>query len=231
MKRVRDAARDSTLAPAAYNLLRRSRRLTAMKHLAYCLFPTPVGPIGLAWNNDRESRGVPAVAFLQLPEAVPQATEARIARCAGAQTQAVPPPAIAELIEKICRHLRGDLQDFRGVALDLRAVPAFDQAVYAAAANIPAGQTSTYGELAKSLGQPGAARAVGQALGRNPIPLIIPCHRVLAAGNKPGGFSAHGGRAMKARLLVIEGAAVNAYLDFPGNGPGSSADPVSRKPA
>lgn len=199
-----------------------------MKQLAYCVFPTPLGPIGLAWNDGGESRAIPAVAFLQLPEAAPQVTEARIARRAGAHTQAPPPRAIAEIIQKICRHLRGDLQDFRGVALDLRAVPAFDQAVYAVAAKISAGQTSTYGELAKSLGQPGAARAVGQALGRNPIPLIIPCHRVLAAGNRPGGFSAHGGRAMKARLLAIEGAAVNAYLDFPESSPGST-EPALRQ--
>ena len=72
--------------------------------------------------------------------------------------------------------------------------------------NAPVGQTRTYGELAESAGRPGAARAVGQALGKNPVALIIPCHRVLAAGGKAGGFSAHGGLATKARMLVIEGA-------------------------
>src|SRR5207237_8117768 len=75
-----------------------------------------------------------------------------------------------------------------------------------AAREIPAGQTRTYGEIARALGQPREAQAVGQALGKNPIALIIPCHRVVAAGGKSGGFSAHGGRATKARILAVEGA-------------------------
>jgi len=90
----------------------------------------------------------------------------------------------------------------------LGGVGPFAQQVYEAARRIPAGQTATYGELAKAVDRPGAARGVGQALGKNPIPLIIPCHRVLAAGGKPGGFSAHGGQATKIRMLAIEGAAV-----------------------
>ena len=79
---------------------------------------------------------------------------------------------------------------------------------------IPRGATRTYGEVAAELGDPGAARAVGQALGRNPFPIIVPCHRVLAAAGRPGGFSAHGGVATKLRLLAIEGAPGNAEFDF-----------------
>ena len=92
----------------------------------------------------------------------------------------------------------------------------FARKVYDAAREIPIGKTSTYGELAKKLGQPKAVRAVGRALGRNPIPLIIPCHRVLAADGKPGGFSAHGGAATKLKLLALEGALVNLPLPLDG---------------
>jgi len=116
-----------------------------------------------------------------------------------------PPPAIAELIKKIQVHLQGVRQDFSEVKVDLGSVPPFAQQVYNATRKIPAGQTMTYGQLAKAIDRPGAARAVGQALGRNQIPLIIPCHRVLAAGGKAGGFSAPGGLVTKALLLALEG--------------------------
>ena len=98
--------------------------------------------------------------------------------------------------------------------MDLDGVGPFVRRVCEAAREIPVGQTVTYADLAKALGRPAAVRAVGRALGRNPIPLIIPCHRVLAAGGKPGGFSAYGGRVTKARLLAIEGAVVNLYLEL-----------------
>ena len=114
----------------------------------------------------------------------------------------------------MCQHLKGDLQDFRDIPVDLDGVGPFVRKVCEAAREIPVGQTVTYADLARALGQPGAARAVGRALGRNPIPLIIPCHRVLAAHGKPGGFSAHGGRVTKAKLLAIEGAVVNLCLEL-----------------
>jgi len=113
---------------------------------------------------------------------------------------------MVEIIEKVCQHLRGEVQDFRDVEVELNGASPFALLVYEAARQIPAGQTRTYGELARELGRRGAARAVGRALGSNPIGLIIPCHRVVAAGGKAGGFSAHGGWATKTRLLVIEGA-------------------------
>jgi methylated-DNA-[protein]-cysteine S-methyltransferase len=116
------------------------------------------------------------------------------------------------VIERIRRHLGGEVQDFRGVAVDLRDVTPFFRQVYEAAREIPPGQTRTYGEIAKAVGQPNAAEEVGRAMARNPAPILIPCHRVAAAGGKPGGFSAHGGRATKSKLLALEGAPVNLHL-------------------
>ena len=177
-----------------------------MKQVAYCLFETPLGSCGIAWSERGNSRAAPAVTLLQLPEATTIMTESRIARSSGARKSSAPPPPIAEVIEKVCRHLQGEVQDFRDITVDLDGAAPFARQVYEAAREIPAGQTRTYGQLAEALHRPAAARAVGQILARNPIPLIIPCHRVLAAGGKPGGFSAHGGRTTKARLLAIEGA-------------------------
>ena len=176
-----------------------------MKQVAYCLFETPLGWCGIAWSERDDSGTPPAVTFLQLPEATRERTEARIARHSGADQASAPPPPIAQVIDRVCQHLQGDIQDFRDITLDLDGAAPFARQVYQAARQIPTGQTTTYGELAKTLGRPRAARAVGQALGSNPIALLIPCHRVLAAGGKPGGFSAHGGRATKARMLACEG--------------------------
>jgi methylated-DNA-[protein]-cysteine S-methyltransferase len=114
----------------------------------------------------------------------------------------------------VCKHLQGELQDFRDITVDLERAGPFVQKVCEAAREIPVGHTVTYADLANTLGLPTGARAVGDALGKNPIPLIIPCHRVLAAAGKPGGFSAYGGRVTKAKLLAIEGAVVNLCLDF-----------------
>ncbi len=104
------------------------------------------------------------------------------------------------------------MQDFRSVAVDLSAVAPFFRQVYEAAREIPPGQTRTYGEIARAVGQPNRAQDVGQAMAQNPVPILIPCHRVAAAGGKPGGFSAHGGRATKSKLLALEGVPVNLHL-------------------
>ncbi|CAL1241613.1 methylated-DNA--[protein]-cysteine S-methyltransferase [Candidatus Methylocalor cossyra] len=172
-----------------------------MDSTAYCLFDTPLGPCAIAW---RPGRG-PAVTALQLPDTTAEATAERIARETGASPVATPPPRIAELVGRIQRHLSGQLEDFRDVEVELGSAGRFAREVYAAARAIPAGQTRSYGAIAEALARPGAARAVGQALGKNPVPLIIPCHRVLAAGGRPGGFSAPGGIATKSRLLALEG--------------------------
>ncbi len=173
-----------------------------MKPAAYCLFETPLGCCGIAW---REAARGAVVSFFQLPEATPERTEARLARACDACEASEPPPAVAEVIARVRRHLAGEVQDFRDVAVDLDGAGPFARQVYQAARQIPPGQTRSYGELARALGRPRAARAVGQALGKNPIALLIPCHRILGAGGQPGGFSAHGGCATKARMLAVEG--------------------------
>lgn len=185
-----------------------------MKPASYCLFETPLGTCGIAWRESANSGSQPVVTAVQLPETTPRATESRIARKSGSARPSVPPPRIAAVIEKIRRHFRGELQNFRDVAVDLNNSALFDRQVYDAAREIPPGQTRTYGEIAKAVGQPSAAQEVGQAMAKNPAPIIIPCHRVSAAGGKLGGFSAPGGPATKAKLLALEGAPINLPL-FP----------------
>ena len=183
-----------------------------MKKTAYCLFETPLGACGIAWRESAGIRSRPVVTRVQLPEASRQATESRIARKSGSSRASTPPLQIAEIIEKIGRHLQGEIQDFRAIPVDFDGANTFFRQVYEATREIPAGQTRTYGEIAKSLGQPGAAQEVGQAMAKNPVPIIVPCHRVSAAGGKLGGFSAPGGPATKAKLLALEGATVNLPL-------------------
>jgi methylated-DNA-[protein]-cysteine S-methyltransferase len=173
--------------------------------MAYCLFDTALGVCGIAWREAEGADAAPAVTRFQLPEATAAETDSILAERARAEGVAAPPPAVAEVIERVRRHFRGDLQDFSGVRVEPDGAGPFARTVYAAARNIPAGQVRTYGELARTLNRPTAARAVGQALGRNPVPLIIPCHRVLGASGKLHGFSAHGGIATKAWMLRIEG--------------------------
>ncbi|MGH9717072.1 MAG: methylated-DNA--[protein]-cysteine S-methyltransferase [Candidatus Acidiferrales bacterium] len=168
----------------------------------YSAFETPIGVCAIAWRELLGSS--PAVLWFQLPETTAAVTEARIASKSGARKAATPPPQIGTLIENIRKHLAGELQDFRGVPVDLSAAAPFARQVLEATRQIPPGSTVTYGELARSVGRTDAARAVGRIMGSNPVPLIIPCHRVVAAGGKSGGFSAPGGRTTKAELLAIE---------------------------
>jgi methylated-DNA-[protein]-cysteine S-methyltransferase len=165
----------------------------------FALFETAIGPCGIAWG----ARGILAV---QLPETSAQATRARLQRRFSDASEQEPPAAIRSIIQDIVTHLRGQARDFSTITLDLESVPAFHRRVFDAARRIPSGETRSYGDIAKMLGEPGAARAVGQALGRNPFPIIVPCHRVLAAGGAPGGFSASGGATTKFKILGIEGA-------------------------
>ncbi len=161
------------------------------------IFPTPIGPCGIAWSEEGLTR-------FQLPEPDDAALLQRMAN-ADAWTGALPSP-IAKAIAELERYFRGEEVDFSTLRLDLRACSLFHQAVYTATRSVRWGRVATYGEIARGIGSPGAARAVGHALSRNPIAIIIPCHRILAAGGKIGGFSAHGGAGAKARLLEIEGA-------------------------
>ena len=170
-----------------------------MNHAGFALLDTPVGRCAIAWEGD-------TVAGVQLPEASDSAALARLERRFPGLAPAEPPEAIGVLIAKIVAHLSGARSDYSDAPLDLDRVGAFEAAVYRAALAIPWGETRTYGALAAGLGDPGAAQAVGQALGRNPWPIVVPCHRITAADGRTGGFSAAGGAATKLRLLEIEGA-------------------------
>jgi methylated-DNA-[protein]-cysteine S-methyltransferase len=169
----------------------------------FALFETAIGACGIAWSE----RGIAAV---QLPEASEQKTRARLRRRFPDTSEAVPPPAVRQAIDGIVSLLRGEASDLSAVALDMQDLPTFNRRVYEVARAIPPGATLSYGEIAARLGEPReAARDVGQALGQNPIPIIVPCHRVLAANGKPGGFSASGGVTTKLRLLTIEKAKIS----------------------
>jgi len=165
----------------------------------FALFDTAIGCCGIAWRGD-------AVTGMQLPEGSAEATRARMARRHAKAGEQAPPPAVQRAIERITALLAGAKDDLADIVVDDEALPAFHRRVYGIARAISPGQTLTYGDVAKRLGEPSAARAVGHALGRNPFPVIVPCHRVLAADGRMHGFSAHGGTTTKRRLLAIEGA-------------------------
>ena len=178
-----------------------------MRADGFCLFDTPIGACGIAWRGR-------AIAGVLLPEDEgARRTRARMQRAFPGASVADPPRWVEAVIERVRGLLNGRNDDLSDVPLDMRGVPEFNRRVYALARTIAVGQTLSYGEVAARLGDAGAARAVGQALGHNPFAPIVPCHRVLAAGKRPGGFSAGGGVATKLRLLQIEGAQL-------GDGPG-----------
>ena len=164
------------------------------------LFDTAIGRCGIAWAHGR-------VAAVQLPERDDAGTLARLRRRAVAPER-TPPASIQDVIDRIVALLDGERVDLSDVAIADEQLSGADRAVYAVARTIPPGETLTYGEVAVEVGTVGDARAVGQAMGRNPFPIIVPCHRVVAADGALGGFSANGGTETKRRMLVIEGAAV-----------------------
>ncbi len=170
---------------------------------AYACFATPIGICAIGWRAH-------AVRSLRLPAAGPDALLARLLARDPQAAPAEPSPPIAEAIRRVRALLAGECDDLRSIAIDDTGYSDFERRVWAATRLIAPGQTRTYGEIARAIGEPDAARAVGRALGRNPIPVIVPCHRVLAAGGRPGGFSAPGGVATKFRLLAIERAPVAA---------------------
>ena len=165
----------------------------------FMLFDTPIGACALVWR----AHGFVAVF---LPEASAGATRARVRRRFAGADEVAPPPDVQLVVARIVALLSGQPDDLQGIALDMAAIPPFNQRVYEIARGIRPGSTLTYGEVAQRLGEPQAARAVGQALGANPFPIIVPCHRVLGAHGQSGGFSAPGGTRTKLRLLEIERA-------------------------
>ena len=165
----------------------------------YALFATPLGTCAIAWGE----RGVVRTF---LPEPSAEAVRARLLRRVPDGKEAEPADDVRAVIAAITRLLAGEPVDLTWVRLDDETVPEFHRHVYASARAIPPGGTSTYGGIARALGDVGLARQVGEALGRNPFPIVVPCHRVLAAGGRTGGFSARGGTETKMQLLRIEGA-------------------------
>ncbi|OSZ75338.1 methylated-DNA--[protein]-cysteine S-methyltransferase [Hydrogenophaga sp. IBVHS1] len=173
----------------------------------HALFDTAIGVCGIAW-------GPGGIVAVQLPESDAARTRMRLLKgLPESPEEPVPPAEVQAAIEGIRALLGGETRDLREIALNMDRLTPFQRDVYAMARGIPPGQTLTYGDVARALGDPGLARAVGQALGHNPFAPIVPCHRVLAAGARSGGFSAGGGVATKLRMLQIERA---RFGDAPG---------------
>ncbi|WP_372672942.1 methylated-DNA--[protein]-cysteine S-methyltransferase [Amycolatopsis kentuckyensis] len=165
----------------------------------FTVFDTAIGVCGLAWRDD-------VVVGTSLPEGSQARTRARLLKRFPDAVEGTPPAAVQAAVAGIVALLGGARPDLASIPLDFSAVPEFNRRAYEVARAIPPGKTLTYGDIAHRLGRPGSAQAVGQAMGHNPFPIIVPCHRVLAAGGKDGGFSARGGVETKRRMLVIEGA-------------------------
>lgn len=165
----------------------------------YAVFDTPAGFCAIAWSEA-------GIARFQLPDKSPEAAERHLLRRLPAAQPGTPPASIATVIAAVQRYFAGEKIDFTEVPVDLGGQDDLFQRIYAATRRVDWGKTTTYGTLAKELGAgPEVARDVGQAMAKNPVPLIIPCHRVLAAGGKVGGFSAPGGSNAKLRMLALEG--------------------------
>ena len=165
----------------------------------FALFETAIGTCGVVWS----ARGIVGV---QLPETNAAATRARVCRRHSAAQEAAPTSNVQHAIDGIVALLAGKKRDLTDITIDDSGQPDFNRRVYTIVRRIPPGATMTYGEVAERLGDKSLSRDVGQAMGENPTPIIMPCHRVLAAGGKTGGFSASGGVVTKLRLLTIEGA-------------------------
>ena len=165
-----------------------------------CLFDTAIGRLGIAWTGDGRVQAV------QLPEAADDGTLRRMRRRCGDAPLAEPPASVLQVIARLQAHLQGERDALLDVQIADEDLPDFQRRVYAAARAIAPGRVTTYGDMARGLGEPGASRAVGQALGHNPFAPLVPCHRILAAKGASGGFSAEGGAKTKLRLLEIEKA-------------------------
>jgi methylated-DNA-[protein]-cysteine S-methyltransferase len=182
-----------------------ARRDPGKPGIAYTVFQTPIGHCAVAWN----SAGLVGV---QLPEGSAVTTARRVVGRFRGAVRRTPPPPVRQAIDAIRKLLRGGKDELAAIELDFSGHTPFCRRVYELARAIPSGETVSYGELAARAGEPAAARAVGQAMAHNPFPLIVPCHRVLAAHGGAGGFSARGGVETKFRLLRIEGAIRQAAL-------------------
>jgi methylated-DNA-[protein]-cysteine S-methyltransferase len=170
-----------------------------MNECAFTIFETAIGRCALLWRGG-------LIVGAALPDADEERFRASIQRRFPGAQESSPPRVVERAIGAVIRLLEGKSEDLTELELDLGALGEFEQRVLAITRGIPFGETRTYGEIASELGSPGAARAVGRALGVNPIPIVIPCHRVVAAAGRSGGFSAPGGAATKLKMLEIENA-------------------------
>ena len=170
-----------------------------MSGRGYAIFDTAIGRCGIAWGNC-------GIVGVQLPEAREIETRRRVFRLYPEARELRPPPDVEIAIEGIVALLRGQASDLSDVTLDMSGIRPFNQRVYEFTRAIPRGETRTYGEVAASLGATGATHSVAQAISRNPFMIIVPCHRVLEAGNYADKISPNGGAISKRRLLSIEGA-------------------------
>lgn len=175
-----------------------SYSMLLMTHVA--LFPTSLGDCRIAWRGDK-------VVATRLPDASSAETSRRLVAQTGGDV-GDPPAAILDAIDLITALLEGERVDLTAIQCDLDGVDPFAAQVYAATRQIPAGETSTYGAIASQLGDMTLARGVGQALGRNPVPIIVPCHRIIGTDGKLVGFSASGGVQLKLKMLEIERAQI-----------------------
>jgi methylated-DNA-[protein]-cysteine S-methyltransferase len=170
-----------------------------MRVKGFAVFATTIGHCGIAWSEH-------GVIGTWLPERGPAVTRARVRSRYPEAAEIEPPHQIGPGIEEIVALMRGEPRTLAEIEVDFDGIPEFNRSVYEIARTIAPGKTLTYGEVADRVGLPGSAQAVGQALGRNPVPIIVPCHRVLGAGGKLTGFSAAGGVETKRRMLLIEGS-------------------------
>jgi methylated-DNA-[protein]-cysteine S-methyltransferase len=172
--------------------------MPTMNH-SFAVFQTAIGALAIIWGRQ-------GIAGLQLPETDETALRQRLARRFPDAVEERPLPGIDLAIRDIRRLLDGEPTDLSRIALDMTGIPEFDRRLYELARRIAPGETRTYGDLARQLGDVALARQIGQSLGRNPFPVVVPCHRVLAANGRTGGFSAPGGVRTKLRILAIEKA-------------------------
>ena len=183
-----------------------------MDESGYAVFDTAIGRCGIAWRGE-------AVTATSLPSSSDAAVRARLLRRCPEAREAAPPPPIAAGISSIAALLGGEPRDLVEIILDMASLPELNRRVYEHARTIRPGVTTTYGEIAARLGEPrSVAPAIGKALGENPFPIVVPCHRVLAAGGRTGGFSAPGGVSTKMRMLSIEarhGPSSGLFDDLP----------------
>ena len=178
---------------------------TVQTSVGVVFFQTAIGECGLAWGEH-------GIVGVQLPEDRPGAVRSRLKRRFPRAAETAPPADVQGAIDGIVALLAGEPRDLADVTLDMDQVPDFNRRVYEVARTVPPGQTITYGEIATRLGEKLLARDVGQALGQNPFAIVVPCHRVVAAGGKSGGFSASGGVQTKLKMLAIEGATSSPML-------------------